>query len=293
MNTTALIISLSGGITVISIFLSIYYLRKKEIKINKFTPYYDYSEEEKYKKYEQIIEKSKIPAKITLILIVFGGFVIGVITYMVIGILWISIASSIAGFLLPKWWYKWHTESNKRVMLKQMEQASEIISAVMKTGSSLPEAFERAARDIKEPLKAELIRTATQIRIGVPASNAFLEFSQRVDIPEMNVVSIAIDLQETGMAINNSNLFKKLQSDIRYKIQFRKSVETITSEIKLSGTIVSIIPFITITLMRLLAPEFINPLFDNELGLSIFGLSVALILFGAKWMFNIAKFEDI
>lgn len=292
MNASALIISLLIGISVLSIFIGIYHLRKKEVSSNKFSPNYDYSEEEKYKKYEQIIKKSKVPIKTALTLIVLGGVVIGIITYIVVGVLWIAFLSFIGGFLIPSWWYKWHLNSNKRVMLKQMEQASEIIAAVIKTGSSLPEAFERAAKEVKEPLRSELVKTATQIRIGVQASNAFLEFSNRVNIPEMSVVSIAIDLQETGMAINIPNLFNQLQADIRYKMQFKKSVESITSEIRLAGVIVSVVPFATLTLMRLFAPEFVSPLFDNIIGLSIFGLCVSLILFGVKWMFNIAKLEE-
>lgn len=293
MNNSALIVSLLAGITVLCVFMGISYLKKKEIKTSKFVPFYDYTEEEKHKRYEEILQKSKVPIKIALTLIVLGGIVIGIITYIVVGVLWIALLSFLGGFLIPSWWYKWHIESNKKVMLKQMEQASEVIAAVIKTGSSLPEAFERAAREIKEPLRSELVRTATQMRIGVPTSHAFLEFSQRVDIPEMTAVSIAIDLQETGMAINIPNLFSRLQSDIRHKVQFKRSVEAITSEIKLAGIIVSIVPFVTITIMRFAAPEFVGPLFDNAIGLTIFGLCVGLILFGVKWMFSIAKLEDV
>lgn len=293
MNSLALIISLLSGITILSIFMAISYLKKKEIKTSKFVPFYDYTEEEKYKKYEQIIKKSKVPIKTALLLIVLGGVVIGIITYIVVGVVWIAILSFLGGFLIPSWWYKWHVESNKKVMLKQMEQASEIIAAVIKTGSSLPEAFERAAREIKEPLRSELIRTATQIRVGMSSSEAFIEFAQRVDIPEMTVVSIAIDLQETGMATNIPSLFNQLQSDIRHKVQFKRNVESITSEIRMAGIIVSIVPFVTLTFMRLFAPDFVSPLFDNAIGLSIFSLCVGLILFGVKWMFGIAKLEDV
>ncbi len=292
MNTSALAISLLSGIVVLSIFLAIKNINKKEIRSSKFVPYYDHEEENKYKRYEQIIKKSKVPIKTALTLIVLGGVVIGIITYVIVGVIWIALLSFLGGFLIPSWWYKWHIESNKKVMLKQMEQASEIIAAVIKTGSSLPEAFERAAKEIREPLRSELVRTATQIRIGVSSSTAFIEFAQRVDIPEMTVVSIAIDLQETGMAINIPALFNQLQSDIRHKMQFKKSVESLTSEMRMAGIIVAIVPFATVGMMRLFAPEFVSPLFDNIVGLSIFGLCVGLILFGVKWMFSIAKLED-
>lgn len=293
MNASALMISLMIGIAIIFVFLGIPYLKKKEIESSRFVPYYDYSEEERYKKHEEILKKSKVPIRTALILIVLGGVIIGVITYIIVGVFWISLLSFLGGFLIPSWWYKWHIESNKKVMLKQMEQASEIISAVIKTGSSLPEAFERAAREVGEPLRPELIRTATQIRIGVPSSDAFAEFAGRVDIPEMTVISIAIDLQETGMAINVSSLFEQLQSNIRYRAQFKKSVESIVSEIKMAGIIVAIVPFITLALMRLMAPEFVAPLFDNTVGLVIFGLCSLVIMLGVKWMFSMAKFNDV
>ncbi len=293
MNIYALIVSFLSGMMVLSVFLAVKNINKKEIRSNKFVPFSDYEEEEKHKKYEKIIQKTKVPIKTALVLIILGGVVIGIITYIVVGIPWIAVLSFLGGLLIPNWWYKWHLESNKKVMLKQMEQASEIVAAVIKTGSSLPEAFERAAQETKEPLRSELVRTATQIRIGVPASEAFMEFAQRVDLPEMTVVSIAIDLQETGMAINIPALFSQLQSDIRHKMQFKKSVDSITSEMKMAGIIVAIVPFATLSIMRIFAPEFVAPLFNNIIGLSVFGLCVGLVLFGVKWMFSMTKLKDV
>ena len=293
MNVSALSVSFLCGIVILSVFLAIKNIGEKEINPNRFIPFFDYEEEKKYKAYENTIKKKKIPAKTALVLTILGGMVIVIVTYVVVGILWVAILSFLGGFFIPNWWCQWHTESNKKMMLKQMEQASEIIAVVIKTGSSLPEAFERAAKEIKEPLGSELIRTATQIRIGVSTSDAFMEFARRIDIPEIMVISIAIELQETGMAINIPALFNQLQSDIRYKVQFGKSIRTITSEMKTAGIVVSIVPFVTIASMRLFSPDFVSPLFDNAVGLSIFGLCVGLVFMGVKWMFNIAKLENI
>lgn len=292
MNGIALISGLLYGGSVFSLILGFkHFKRRASTSIDKFKPYVDYQREEDYKKYEKIINRSKVPFKKALALIILGGIAIGVTVYVIIGVWWIALLSFLGGFLFPKWWYEWHQNSKQSLILKQMEIATEIMGSVLNTGSSLPEALERASIEVKEPLRAELVRTATQIRVGVSSSVAFMELTQRLNISEMSVISIAIDLQETGMAINIPKLFMQLQGDIRNKIQFTKELQSTTAEIKMAGYIVAVMPFAVISIVRIFAPDFISPMFSNPLGLFVFCVSSGIILCGLKWMLNMAKLE--
>jgi|GEM_PF-2645590 len=291
MNFFATSVSLFIGISLLLMLMGIKLIKKRNIQVDKFSPNYR-NDEPKSSYYEQILKKSKVPIRIALALIMLGGVVVFGFTFLVTGELWISLVAGFAGFLVPNAWYQWHVTSNKKALLKQMEQASEVMASVIKTGSSLPDALERAAQESKEPLKSELVHTATQIRIGVPSSDAFMEMTARVDIGELKVIAIAIELQEQGMAINVPNLFLQLQADLRYKVQFQKEVSTTTSEIKMSGIIVSIVPFVTIAMMRMFNPEFTDPLFNEPIGILSFFTSCILIGIGVKWMFSIANFEE-
>ncbi|WP_459195626.1 type II secretion system F family protein [Wukongibacter baidiensis] len=293
MNVYALAPSLLIGAAVVLLIIGFKYLGHRDIQVSKFKPFYDHKEEEKYKEYEKILSKSKVPFKTAIILIIIGGIGIGVITYVVVGVWWIALLSFAGGFFIPKWWYEWHLESNKRAMQKQMEQACEIMATVLKTGSGLTEALEKAAVKTGEPLKTELIKTATQIRIGVPMSSAFMEFTQTVNLPEMTVLSISIELKEKGMGIDLANLFLQLQNDIRNKMQTQKEITSKTNALKFSGYLVATMPFLTVAIMRLFSPEFIDPMFTNPIGIIIFIICCGIIILGTRWMLNLASLKDV
>lgn len=292
MNITAISVSFLAGTAVFATALGVKNLRaKSEVQVDRFKPFAALAQDEKRNKYEELLNNSKVPVKTAVALIIASGSMFGVVTYIVTGTLWLASLSMVGGIIIPKMWYDWHQNSNKKAVLKQMEKACEIMGMVLKTGSSLPEALERAAQESENPLRAELVRTATQIRVGVASSLAFMELVQRVEIPEMKIVSIAIDLQETGMAINIPSLFLQLQSDLRHKIIFEKQVSATTAEIKMSGFIVAAVPFVTLTAMRLLAPEFVEPLLTTPIGLTVFIVSTSMIFGGVRWMVSIAALK--
>lgn len=290
INGIALPASIFAGTSVFSFVLAFKFLNKKEVKASRFSAY-DQKETEAYENYEKIIKKSNLPVKTAMTVILTGGILVGITTYIVLGVWWISLISTFAGFFFPKWYYQWHVASKQKLMASQMELTCEIIATVIKSGSSLPEGLEKAAKDVNDPLKTELMKTATQIRIGVSVSDAFMELTEKVGIPEMQVVSIAIQLKEKGMTINLPQLFMGLQKDIRESIQFRKEVSATTAEVKTAGFVVAAVPFATITMMRLFSPEFIAPLFNNPVGLIIFTLCTGIIVAGMRWMINMASIE--
>lgn len=292
MNEIAALPAFLFGIATLLFIFGIKNLTKKEINTSKFKAFHNYQEEEEYKRYEKLLKKSKVPFKTAITLIVLGGVGIGFITYIVVGVVWIALLSFAGGFYIPSVWYKWHIESNKKAMIKQMELASEIIASVLKSQSSITDALQRASVDLKDPLKTELMQTATKIKLGVPLNEAFAELTGKVNIREMQAVSISISLQQKeGISVNIPNLFLQLQHDIRKKVQFKKEISAETANIRTAGLIVAAVPFATITFMRCGSPEFTEPLFNNPVGLLIFSVCIFTIFIGLKWMFKMTKLE--
>ena len=103
MNTYALTASFLAGVSVILFIFGLKYFKQREVKVTRFKPYYDYRVEGKYKEYEKILSRSKVPFKKTFILIIIGGMGIGITTYIVVGIWWIALISFVGGFFIPKW----------------------------------------------------------------------------------------------------------------------------------------------------------------------------------------------
>lgn len=229
-----------------------------------------------------------------LLLLSLGGMVLcAVLAYIVVGRITVALAVSLTGLFTPKLYQKWHKEGRGRLVTSQLEQAMEIMSAVLRTGGGIPAALEKAAQNIPEPLRTELTQTLAEIRLGVPTSEAFKNFSERVKLPETFIISMAVELKQSGMAVNLASVFQQVQDNIRSRKAFEQEVSSITAENRMAGWIVAAVPFITIAVVRYMSPEFISPLFEEPVGIAVFIVCVIIILIGILWIRNMADAEKL
>lgn len=278
------------GSIVLLLFLSLFNLFKVERNIDRFKPGWNPNiDHESYKKHEQIEKKKKREKKTTALIIIVSSTIIGLIFYMILGVWWLAIIGSLLGLLVPSALNKKRIRNNTNLLKEQVEEACEIMAAVLNSGGGMISALERAAMDIGEPLKNKLIKTASQIRLGVPQDKAFSDFVNEVGVPELLIVSIGIELQQQGMAVSIPKMLEQTQKDIRDNQDFVREVRVLTSQNKSSGYIVSAMPFVLLLLMRMMAYELIEPLFTTPLGIGTLIGSIIFIIIGVYWLTEIAN----
>ncbi|MHB1418661.1 MAG: type II secretion system F family protein [Bacillota bacterium] len=264
-------------------------LAHRDISISQFMPGKFDSRE--IKGQEKTQKQQPMPTS-TVLLILIGGTVVGGVTYTIVGIWWLALIASLLGLMVPRLWINWQKAGRHKHMASQMEQAMETMSAVLRSGGGLPAALERAARDIVAPLSSELAQTAAEIKLGKSSAEAFHRLADRINLPEMAMLSLAVELQQTGMAVNIANVFGQIQENIRGGQALSEEVSAITAENRLAGWIVAAVPFGVLGLIRQMAPEFVAPLFNTPLGLVIFGVSTAAIIGGIIWIMRMSSVAD-
>ncbi|MHB1127900.1 MAG: type II secretion system F family protein [Bacillota bacterium] len=243
----------------------------------------------------EVKKKSKtqqLPTARTLLLVLAGGLTAGLVVYTVIGILWVALGASLLGLLMPRLWSNWHKAGQNKLRFSQIEQAMETMSAVLRSGDGITSALERAAREIGSPLSAELIQTAGEIKVGKSPAEAFERLANRVQLPEMTMLHLAVSLQQTGMAINMAAVFEEIQSGIRNRQALAEEVSALTAQNRMSAWIVGAVPFGFIGMVRWIAPDFIAPLFETPLGLTVFVVSTAAIITGIIWITRMASSDN-
>lgn len=286
MNTMGLLVLVLIFGSVVLAVISLNSLFKKKTNINKFAPDW---EEEHYKFYEK--KKRKL-SPVLVILIIIGSFVGFGIMFLVTGKIKYSLIGFLVGFLIPSIWAKRNEKKQQHLILLQLEQTAEIMSSVLRSGSGLVDALERSANEIGNPMKNELLITANEIKLGVPNALAFQNLASRVNVDQLDILSMAINLQEEGMAVNLSVLLEQIQDNIKYKLAHQREVKVITAENRLAGWIVSALPFVTLAIMRIIMPDIIAPLFNTTIGLIIFTFNTVAIVIGVIWLMKIANVES-
>ena len=280
-----LVLVLVFGSTVLLI-VSLRSMFKREKNISKFSV--NWKEEEHYKTYER---KKRKTNPIMLMFVIIGGFIGFGIMFLVTGKQKFSLIGLLIGFLVPNIWRKRHEKKQQHLILLQLEQTAEIMSSVLRSGSGLVDALERSANEIANPLREELLITANEIKLGVSNAMAFQNLANRVEVDQLDILSMAINLQEEGVAVNLSALLEQIQDNIRYKLAHQRQVKVMTAENRLAGWIVSVLPFGTLAIMRLIMPDIVAPLFTTTIGLIIFTFNTVVIVIGVIWLMKIANVE--
>lgn len=289
MNFSALYLAFCISSAVLLIFWGIYSYSKREISISRFVP--NFSLEKQIKKTFSN-EKRLLSYRKRLLIITIGGSSCGIAIYAVVGNMYVSALSSLLGLLFPSLWYKWYRKGQAKMVSLQMAKAAETMASIVRSDGNIIAALERASIDTEEPLKTKLNETAKKIRLGVKADIAFTDLAKNIDVPEMIPISIGIELQQKGMAINLANMLEQIHSNILTNQADREELQAITAENKMAGWIVSALPFGTLAIMRFILPDFIDPLFTSSIGIAIFLCCIAVILVGLYWLLQIAEMNN-
>lgn len=265
-------------------------LKIRDIKLERFMPAAQvtdiYEEPKKVKNSDLQLSKK-------ILLSIIGFFLLGATAYTVTGVLYISVVVGLAGFILPSAYMKWHENAKKKLVESEFERAVEQMAVIVRSGGGIYAALERAAQNVKDPLRYELERAAAQIRLGVSSDEVFTSLAERTGIHEIEMLATVMTLQKIGLAVNLAAVLERIQDSLREKKLFREQVAAITSEGKLSARVVAILPFLTIGIIRHLMPDFVAPLFTTFEGLVTLGVSTFLIILGLVWMNNmIANIES-
>lgn len=235
---------------------------------------------------------SRLPWEKATPIVLMGGVLTGAVIYSVTGVLWIAVISSVAGLLFPKLWLEFKIASQREELDRGMEQATETIATVLRSGGGLADAFERAAGDARAPLDGHLLETATRIRTGIPQAEAVEHFRQRVPVKELNIVTVGLRLASKGMPIHINEMFFEVQKNIRDRVAFNREIRVLVAENKISAWVVAAMPVFLLSFIRQMAPEMVEPLFTTPLGIAVFCFCASLIGVGIYMIMQIVKPRD-
>lgn len=234
----------------------------------------------------KVLTDVEVGTRRAALLILAGAIAAGGIAWTVTGLPAVALAASVAGLGMPRLWANWQSGAKKKQLGQQLEAACERMAAYIRTGGSLLGAMEAAAKASPEPLASLLNEEVAQMRIGVRSSEVLEDMAKRTGVPEMKMLALASALQEKGLAVNLGAVFAQVQDGIRSRRELAETLGAMTAENRLAGTVVAVVPFATLGLIRQMAPDFARPLFETPAGLFVFAVCTAIIIGGIVWVFK-------
>lgn len=174
-----------------------------------------------------------------------------------------------AGFLRNR-------EDKRRDRLRdEIPDALRSLGVDFRAGLSLSQTLTQTASEMKGPLGELFKASALVLETGGTASEALAVFRERVDVPELAFVAVALDVQHrAGGSI--AHVLDAARESVESEIELEQSLRVQTAQAKLSAGIVTAMPFILVGLFSLISPGFLDPFFTSLAGMLL--LAVALIM---------------
>jgi tight adherence protein B len=202
----------------------------------------------------------------------------------------IAFVVAVIGYNLPKWYLKRRRKSRVAKLNAQLPEALTMISNSLKAGFGLLQALNVASDQMSHPIATELSRTIHEMNIGSSAEESLSALSERSGSYDLDIVVTAILVQRT-VGGNLGEILDTVAETMRERIRIRGEIQTLTSQQKLTGIVLGLIPLGVGLLFQLMSPGYITPLFTTFAGKGMLVTAVILETIGVMIIQRILDIE--
>lgn len=172
--------------------------------------------------------------------------------------------------------------------LDSFPDAIDLIVRAVRAGIPVNETLNLVADEGAAPVSDEFRAIAEEMAVGVDLSDACINATHRIGIPDFNFFVVSLLLQrETGGHL--AETLENLSTVVRGRKEMRLKVKALTSEGRISAKILSAMPVLTIAAIFSIRPEYMLPLFSDPTGrLMLTGASLS-IAFGVFLTYRMTR----
>ena len=212
-----------------------------------------------------------------------GAFVAGFLIIFKGDIIMSTLAAFI-GFFIPRIVVSSRISSRLKKFEAQLPDILGLWVNAMRSGYSVAQAMEAISRDAAEPSKTEFKRVVQELQLGIAMPEALAHMLERVESQDFDLVVTAVNIQrEVGGGL--AEILEILATTVRERIKLKGEIGVLTSQGRLTGQIISILPIGLALYLRVANPTYINVMFDDRncgwpmvgIGLTLIGSGYAVI----------------
>lgn len=226
------------------------------------------------------LEQADLPWNATAFLLnVIGLAAVGFIAcYFLKAALWVGIAVSVAGLILPLLFVVIKRAWRLNKLMNQLPDVFELMSQGLRAGHSLANAIMLVSQQLPNPVGTEFARVFHEQNLGIKIEDALKNMARRVGLMDVRFFVTAVLIQrQTGGDL--AEVLDNISGVIRERIKLFGTVKALTAEGRLSGWILLALPIVVFIMELVVNPKYANLLLDEELGnYMLIGAGISQIL---------------
>ena len=181
-----------------------------------------------------------------------------------------------AGFGVPRWLLGYLKRRRLMQFTEEFANAVDVIVRGLKAGLPLHDCIQIIAAESTGPVKEEFRELVEGQRVGITLDEGLRRMTERVPSADLNFFQIVITIQQkTGG--NLSEALGNLSKVLRDRKVLKGKIVSMSQEAKSSAAIIGALPPGVMLLVYVTTPDYINLLFEEQLG-------HAMLIGGGLWM---------
>jgi tight adherence protein B len=196
----------------------------------------------------------------------------------------------VGGVGIPRWMLIFLRKRRINKFLSGLPDGVEVILRGLKSGLPLGDCIRIVATETQEPVKSEFRKIVEEQAVGIPLSDAVAKLYERMPVSEANFFGIVIAIQsKAGGSLSDAlgNLAKVLRD--RKKMQ--QKIAALSMEAKASAAIIGALPLVTIAVISVTSPTYMELMWTTQLGRVMLVLSACWMLTGVLVMKKMINFN--
>jgi len=177
-------------------------------------------------------------------------------------IAWVAM---LVGFVLPYAYASYRRNKRFEKFEELFPQAIDTLARAVRAGHAFTTALEMITDEVAEPVSGEFRQLFEEQKFGMPVRDALMNLTDRMPLVDVKFFVTAVMLQrETGG--NLAEILDNLSYVIRERFKIQRQVRVYTAQGRLTMALLMGMPPIIVTVMLILNPAFIRPLFSDPIG---------------------------
>lgn len=202
----------------------------------------------------------------------------------------LALLAGLLGAGLPRlaWVVMRHRRASR--LVQQLPDGLTMMAGSLRAGASLQNALDLLVRESPAPLSQEFSLLLREQRLGLALEDSLRGMGQRLKMEEIDLFVSALTIaKEVGG--NLAEILERLSSALRAKAVMEGKIRALTSQGKLQGIIVGLLPIFLAGILYLMDPPAMMPLFTTLYGWGAMAAVALLLLLGAFFIRKIVSID--
>lgn len=233
-----------------------------------------------------ILMKAEEYLSICLILFVVSGLLGALLFKNFLMVLFMAVI----GWVAPLFILNRNINKRLKKINSQLGDTIAILSNSLKAGHSFFQAVDSVSRELTGPMADEFAKLQKEISLGVNTEIALENMVNRVgsDDLELMVTAVLIQRQIGG---NLAEVLDNISETIRQRIRAKGEIRTLTAQGRMSGWIISLLPFFLAIAISIISPQQMKTLISSPIGIIMIIIALIMEFMGIVFVRKIINIE--